>query len=100
MGFRRFTAFTGDAKAAFEKAGEADRLIVDPPRTGLGLSAVEEMCRFRAGRIAYISCNPTTLARDLVYFIERGYAVRRVVPVDMFPHTYHIETVVLLEREA
>ena len=99
MGFSRFSAFAGDAKGAFERAGEADRLIVDPPRTGLGLNAVEEMCRFRAGRIAYVSCNPTTLARDLMYFMERGYAVRRVVPVDMFPHTYHIETVALLELQ-
>lgn len=97
MGFRQFTGFSGDAKAAFERAGEADRLIVDPPRTGLGLTAVEEMCRFRAGKIVYVSCNPTTLARDLRYFMDRGYAVRRVVPVDMFPHTYHIETAVELE---
>ena len=97
MGFDQFTAVAGDAKAAFEGAGETGRLIVDPPRTGLGLTAVEEMCRFRAGRIVYISCNPTTLARDLMYFMERGYAVRRVAPVDMFPHTYHIETVAELE---
>lgn len=102
MGFGRFTALSGDAKDAFAGAGEAvgpaDRLIVDPPRTGLGLTSVEEMCRFRAERIVYVSCNPTTLARDLRYFIERGYAVRRVVPVDMFPHTYHIETVAELEK--
>jgi len=98
MGFQDFTAFAGNAAEAFAGAGEAPRLIVDPPRTGLGLAAVEEMSRFRAERIVYVSCNPTTLARDLRYLIERGYAVRRVVPVDMFPHTYHMETVVLMSQ--
>jgi 23S rRNA (uracil1939-C5)-methyltransferase len=99
MGFHDFAALTGDAKEAFAGAGETDRLIVDPPRTGLGLTSVEEMCRFNADRMVYVSCNPTTLARDLQYFIERGYAVKRIVPVDMFPHTYHIETVVELVRK-
>jgi 23S rRNA (uracil1939-C5)-methyltransferase len=99
MGFTRFTGFAGDASEAFAGGGEADRLIVDPPRTGLGLNAVKEMCRFNAERIVYVSCNPTTLARDLRYFIEQGYAVRRIVPVDMFPHTYHIETVAELEMK-
>lgn len=98
MGFNRVSLLAGDAREAFANSGEADRLIVDPPRTGLGLEAVEEMCRFNAKRMVYVSCNPTTLARDLRYFLERGYALRRVVPVDMFPHTYHIETVALLER--
>ncbi|MHB9027378.1 MAG: 23S rRNA (uracil(1939)-C(5))-methyltransferase RlmD [Candidatus Latescibacterota bacterium] len=99
MGFRDFHALAGDAAEAFAGAGEADRLIVDPPRTGLGLTAVEEMCRFNADRLVYVSCNPTTLARDLRYFIERGYSVRRIVPVDMFPQTYHVETIVSMSRE-
>jgi 23S rRNA (uracil1939-C5)-methyltransferase len=98
MRFRDFTALAGDAKEAFAGAGEAGRLIVDPPRTGLGLIAVEEMCRFNADRLAYVSCNPTTLARDLRLFIERGYTVRRVAPVDMFPHSFHIETVAELVK--
>lgn len=99
MGFRNFTAFTGDAKEAFSESGTAERLIVDPPRTGLGMTAAGEMCRFGAERIVSISCNPTTLARDLRYFIEQGYRLERIVPVDMFPHTYHIETVAVLSRE-
>ncbi len=98
MGFGNFSALAGNAKEAFAGSGEVGRLLVDPPRTGLGLSAVEEMCRFNAARVVYISCNPTTLARDLRYFLERGYCLRRVVPVDMFPHTYHIETAALLEK--
>ena len=56
------------------------------------------MCRFDAPRIVYVSCNPTTLARDLRAFIDRGYVPSRVVPVDMFPHTCHIETVAELIR--
>ncbi len=98
MEFYNFAALIGDAKEAFAEGGEAERLIVDPPRTGLGLAAVVEICRFNANRIVYISCNPTTLARDLRFFIDRGYTVRRVVPVDMFPHTYHIETAALLVK--
>jgi 23S rRNA (uracil1939-C5)-methyltransferase len=98
MGFVRFTGMVCNADAAFSVTGPADRLIIDPPRTGLGLAAVDEMCRFNAERIVYISCNPTTLARDLKYFAERGYRTKRIVPVDMFPHTYHIETVVEIER--
>jgi 23S rRNA (uracil1939-C5)-methyltransferase len=97
MGFIRFTGMVSDANAAFSVIGAADRLIIDPPRTGLGLAAVKEMCRFKAERMVYISCNPTTLARDLRYFSELGYKVKRIVPVDMFPHTYHIETASELE---
>jgi 23S rRNA (uracil1939-C5)-methyltransferase len=93
LGFERFTAHRGGAKTACEALGPADRLILDPPRTGLGLTAVEAICRFDSPRIVYVSCNPTTLARDLLFFSDRGYVLRRVVPVDMFPHTYHIETV-------
>jgi len=98
MGFLCFTGLVSNADAAFSVTGPADRLIIDPPRTGLGLIAVDEMCRFKAECIVYISCNPTTLARDLKYFSERGYRVKRIIPVDMFPHTYHIETAVQMEH--
>jgi 23S rRNA (uracil1939-C5)-methyltransferase len=98
LGFARFAVHTGDAKTALAALGAAGRLILDPPRTGLGLTAVEAICRFDAPRIVYVSCNPTTLARDLRAFAEREYRVARVTPVDMFPHTYHIETVAELFR--
>ncbi len=98
LGFGRFAGHAGGAKEAVEAFGPSGRLVIDPPRTGLGLAAVEAAVRFGAERIAYVSCNPTTLARDLRLFAERGYTVVRATPVDMFPHTYHIETVAELER--
>ena len=98
MGYTNFTGLVSGADNAFADVGPADYLIIDPPRTGLGLKAVEEMCRFGAERMVYVSCNPTTLARDLKYFSQQGYSVKRIVPIDMFPHTYHIETVAVLER--
>lgn len=99
LGFDRFSSCIGGAKEVFEAFGPSDRLVIDPPRTGLGLKAVEAAVRFGAERIAYVSCNPSTLARDLRLFAERGYAVVRATPVDMFPHTYHIECVVSMERD-
>jgi len=98
-GFTRFRGFTGGMKEAFDSFGPSGRLVIDPPRTGLGLKAVEGAVRFGADRIGYVSCNPTTLARDLKLFSERGYMVLHASPVDMFPHTYHIETVAELQRE-
>lgn len=98
LGFERFASHTGAAGTAFGEFGGAGCLIIDPPRAGLGLAAVKEACLFGAERIAYVSCNPTTLARDLRSFTDRGYRVARVTPVDMFPHTFHIEAVAELIR--
>jgi 23S rRNA (uracil1939-C5)-methyltransferase len=98
MGFTSFSACKADTPTALELIGSADKLILDPPRQGLGPKIVTAACGFGARTIVYISCNPTTLARDLKSFIDAGYTVERVVPVDMFPHTYHIETVVKLVK--
>ena len=89
-----------DAGSAFARyKGRPDLIIVDPPRAGLG----EKMCRAIIGsdaaHVIYVSCNPTTLARDLRLFSDSGYTVGTVQPVDMFPRSAHIETVVLLSRE-
>ena len=74
-----------------------DRIIVDPPRQGVpGLA--EDLIQLAAGRMIYISCDPATLCRDLAALTRAGLAISRVVPVDMFPQTHHIETVVLLEK--
>ena len=82
-----------------ERAGPADVVVVDPPRAGLAGKALKRTGRLGAGRIVYVSCNPTTLASDLkVLRDEYGYELLRVRPVDMFPHTPHVETVALLER--
>ncbi len=83
-----------------ERAGPPDVVVVDPPRAGLSGKALRALARLEAPRIVYVSCNPTTLAgnvKDLVG--ERAYTLVRVRPVDMFPHTPHVESVSLLVRD-
>ena len=74
-----------------------DIVIVDPPRAGLGEKVVESTAAFKAPKIVYVSCNPTTMARDLKQFAELGYKTESVQPVDMFPQTHHVECVALLK---
>lgn len=73
--------------------GRVDRLVVDPPRGGMEKKALAHLLALRAPILVYISCNPTTLGRDLQVITESGYAVECITPVDMFPQTYHIEAV-------
>ena len=76
-----------------------DVVVVDPPRAGLAGKALRRTGALQAPRIVYVSCNPTTLASDLaVLRDEYGYELVRCTPVDMFPHTPHIESVSLLTR--
>ena len=75
----------------------ADIIVLDPPRGGAGKSVCEEIIRISPEKIAYISCDPSTLARDLAILNEK-YKIVAVQPFDMFPQTYHVETVVLMER--
>ncbi len=75
-----------------------DVIIIDPPRKGCGEDAAKKIASFDAQRIVYISCNPQTLARDLVTFKECGYEAKKAVGVDLFPRTGHVETVVLLQQ--
>ena len=82
-----------------ERSGPPDVVVVDPPRAGLAGKALRRTGALEARRIVYVSCNPTTLASDLaVLRDEYGYSLLRCTPVDMFPHTPHIESVSLLER--
>ncbi len=82
-----------------ERAGAPDVVVVDPPRAGLAGKALRRLGELAAPRIVYVSCNPTTLASDLaVLRDEYGYRLLRCTPVDMFPHTPHVESVSLLER--
>jgi 23S rRNA (uracil1939-C5)-methyltransferase len=82
-----------------EEGGEPDVVVVDPPRAGLAGKALRRLGRIGAPRIVYVSCNPTTLASDVKVLGEDfGYELRRCRPVDMFPHTPHVESVSLLER--
>jgi len=83
-----------------ERAGPPDVVVVDPPRAGLAGKALRRTGRLQAARIVYVSCNPTTLASDVkVLSDEFGYELMRCRPVDMFPHTPHVESVSLLERQ-
>ncbi|MGZ8697955.1 MAG: 23S rRNA (uracil(1939)-C(5))-methyltransferase RlmD [Gaiellaceae bacterium] len=82
-----------------ERAGPPDVVVVDPPRAGLAGKALKRTGELGAPRLVYVSCNPTTLASDVkVLCGEYGYELVRAKPVDMFPHTPHVETVALLER--
>jgi 23S rRNA (uracil1939-C5)-methyltransferase len=82
-----------------DRAGPPDVVVVDPPRAGLAGKALRRTGALESPRLVYVSCNPTTLASDLaVLRDEYGYHLRRCRPVDMFPHTPHIESVSLLER--
>ncbi|MGY8788593.1 MAG: 23S rRNA (uracil(1939)-C(5))-methyltransferase RlmD [Fidelibacterota bacterium] len=75
-----------------------DVVIVDPPRAGMHPDMTNYLHKFKAKKIVYVSCNPTTQARDAKVLAEKGYEIKSAVMVDMFPHTPHIETVLLFER--
>jgi len=84
-----------------ERSGDPDVVVVDPPRAGLAGKALKRLGEIGAPRIVYVSCNPTTLAGDVKRLSDDyGYTLLRAKPVDMFPHTPHVETVALLERGA
>jgi 23S rRNA (uracil1939-C5)-methyltransferase len=85
----------GDAEAFLEDLATApDFVLLDPPRAGIGRRVVERLAQLRAPRIAMLSCDPATLARDLAGLLGAGYRVGRMTLVDLFPQTYHLETVV------
>lgn len=77
---------------------KADVIVVDPPRKGCDERLLEVIAQMGPERVVYVSCNPSTLARDLKYLSERGYRTVEIQPVDMFPQTVHVETVVLMSR--
>jgi 23S rRNA (uracil1939-C5)-methyltransferase len=84
-----------------DRSGDPDVVVVDPPRAGLAGKALRRLGRIGAPRVVYVSCNPTTLASDAKALRDdHGYRLVRARAVDMFPHTPHVETVALLERES
>ncbi len=91
-------AIGGDAGREFPDT-DADIIVVDPPRAGLAPEVVEQLSDQPARAIAYVSCDPATLARDLARFVEAGvFSPVSVTPVDLFPQTFHVETVTILKR--
>lgn len=101
-GIENIEFFRGDAAAFMEgmaKSGEKpDALIMDPPRAGSSARFLRAVAAAAPEKIVYVSCEPETLARDLAVLTRSGYRVRRIQPVDMFPHTRHVETVVMMTR--
>ncbi len=99
-GIENCTFIAGDVlKKVEELEDKPDLIIVDPPRDGINPKAVLKIINFGAKEIVYVSCKPTSLARDLQIFEVNGYKVKKVKCVDMFPKTVHVETVVLLSQQ-
>lgn len=94
--------YQGDAgefmTAMAEEGEQADVVFMDPPRAGSDEPFLRALLRLAPARVVYISCNPETQERDLQFLTQNGYRVREIQPVDMFPHTNHVETVVLLQK--
>lgn len=101
-GLRNVHLLPGRVERALKQVrlGQHEAAILDPPRAGCEPEALAELLRLQPGRVVYVSCEPSTHARDLAALVRGGYRVRRAAVVDMFPQTYHIESVALLERSA
>ena len=101
-GIENTSFFAGDMKRILTSEfiaqhGKPDVIITDPPRAGMDEDVVKTILEAAPQRVVYVSCNPATQARDLA-LMDEAYQVTRIQPVDMFPHTHHVENVVLLER--
>ena len=81
-----------------DQVPQGNKIILDPPRGGCEEEVLEAIIKMSPERIVYISCNSTTLARDAKYLVDKGYKIEEVQPVDMFPHTMHVEAVTLLTK--
>ncbi len=93
------SADAGEFMTEMADAGQkADVVFLDPPRAGSDEAFLSSLVRLSPERVVYISCNPETQARDLAYLTKQGYRVQAIQPVDMFPHTNHVETVCLLSK--
>ncbi len=97
LGIENLVYVEGKTEDVLPTLDEApDALILDPPRAGCHPDTLRALCQTPPGRVVYVSCDPETLARDLAILAEGGFAVDTVEPVDMFPHTYHVECVASL----
>jgi 23S rRNA (uracil1939-C5)-methyltransferase len=95
--------FTGKAEdiipSLYKEGIIADTIVVDPPRKGCDAKLLDTLIEMNPQKIVYVSCDPATLARDLAYLTQNGYTVHQVQPVDMFPHTTHVECVIGMQRK-
>lgn len=92
-----YTQDAGEFMSQLAASGESAGVVfLDPPRAGCDEIFLNSLCKLKPDRVVYVSCNPVTLERDLQYLTNKGYKALRVVPVDMFPWTSHVETVVLM----
>ena len=103
-GIKNVEFFVGKAEEVLSEQYEknqiyADVIVVDPPRKGCDVVCLETILKMAPKKVVYVSCDSSTLARDVKYLCENGYEVKRVRPVDMFPMSGHVETVVRLDRK-
>lgn len=99
-GLDNCTFWAGDVLKVIDELGEVpDLIMLDPPRDGVHPKALEKIINFGVDRLVYIACKPTSLARDLEPLQAQGYRVKRVGCVDLFPSTYHVETICELVKE-
>ena len=91
------TFYEGDVSRIINDKFIADVIVVDPPRSGLDKHTKNILLKIKADKIVYVSCNPITLVRD-IKDLDDGYKLEDITLVDMFPNTYHCESVVVLER--
>ena len=90
----------GKVEGVLPKLTEDDaqkiKIVLDPPRKGCEKEVLEEIIKMNPERIVYVSCNPSTMARDIKELVGSGYKIAEVQPVDMFPHTAHVESIILM----
>lgn len=101
-GISNFRVLPGRVESVLRKVrlGDHQAAVLDPPRAGCEAAALAELLRLTPERVVYVSCEPSTHARDIALLVRGGYRLRRAAIVDMFPQTYHVESVALLERTA
>jgi 23S rRNA (uracil1939-C5)-methyltransferase len=97
--FDNVSLYEAEAEAVLPTLDKSvDLLIMDPPRAGLALAVHDALGELQPAKIAYISCDPATLARDVKRIISKGYRLESITPFDLFPQTAHIETIIFLSR--
>ena len=93
-----FAGDSADLKKHLNDGVLPELITVDPPRAGLSKKMCADIVSVNPDNIIYVSCNPQTLVRDLKYFADNGYSIEKAIPVNLFPYTKHVETVVLLSK--